>query len=180
MTKKPKNITVAVPRTASPAEVVRSANRWRDSYNPLRGLTMARAVALMEDAQRGVMADLQWLYGSEIGIEATDSDLMTIIEKTSAGIADMGWQIVIADERTRGFDRKLAEEQQAFLQGSYEQCDNLFDAIQHLVLARFRGFSHLQPWLKGDWTIEHLEPLPQWNVVRDGTSSRWAWNPGAM
>ena len=159
---------------------IAAANRWRENYNPLRGLSMARAVALMEDAQRGVMADLQWLYGSELGIEATDSDLMTIIEKTSAGIADMDWQIVLADEKTRGFDRKLAEEQQAFLQGSYEQCENLFDAIQHLVLARFRGFSHLQPWLKPDWTIEHLEPLPQWNMVRDGTSSRWAWNPGAM
>jgi len=157
-----------------------AANRWRENYNPLRGLSMSRAVTLMEDGQRGVMADLQWLYGSELGIEATDADLMTIIEKTSAGIADMDWQVVVADEKTRGFDRSLAEEQRSFLQGSYEQCDNLFDAIQHMVLARFRGFAHLQPWLKGDWTIEHLEPLPQWNMVRDGTSSRWAWNPGAL
>ena len=71
------------------ARLVNSANRWRDGYNPLRGLTMARAVSLMEDAQRGVMADLQWLYGSELGIEATDPDLMTIVEKTLAGVADM-------------------------------------------------------------------------------------------
>ena len=86
-----------------------SANRWRDSFNPLRGLTMARAVALMEDAQRGVMADLQWLYGSELGIEATDADLMTIIERTVAGVADMDWQIVTADEDIKGFDKALAE-----------------------------------------------------------------------
>ena len=46
-------------------------------------------------------------------------------------------------------------------------------------MARFRGFSHIQPWLRPDWTIEHLEPLPQWNMVRDGTASRWAWNPQA-
>ena len=52
--------------------MIKSANRWRDSFNPLRGLTMSRAVQLMEAAQRGVMADLQWLYGSELGIEATD------------------------------------------------------------------------------------------------------------
>lgn len=156
-----------------------SANRWRDGYNPLRGLTMPRAVALMEEAQRGVMADLQWLYASELGIEATDPDLMTIIERTVAGVADMDWQVVTADRDARGFDAVLAGEQKAFLEASYNACDNLSDAVEHLVMARFRGFSHLQPWLRPDWTIEHLEPLPQWNMVRDGTSGRWAWNPEA-
>ena len=160
--------------------IVRAADSWREQYNPLRGLTMPRAVALMEDAQRGVMADLQWLYGSELGIEATDADLMTIIEKTLAGVADMDWQIVVADPESRGFDAALAEEQKKFLEASYNACDNLAAAIEHLVMARFRGFSHLQPWLKDDWTIEHLEPLPQWNMVRDGTRSNWAWNPAAQ
>ena len=159
--------------------LVNAANRWRDQYNPLRGLTMSRAVSLMEDAQRGVMADLQWLYASELGIEATDPDLMTIVEKTLAGVADMDWQIVTADPEQRGFDAALAQEQKDFLEASYNACDNLPEAIDHLVMARFRGFSHLQPWLKPDWTLEHLEPLPQWNMVRDGTSSRWAWNPEA-
>ncbi len=153
---------------------------WRDQYNPLRGLTMGRAVSLMEDAQRGVMADLQWLYASELGIEATDADLMTIIEKTLAGVADMDWQIVTADPESRGFDAALAQEQKEFLESSYNACDNLPAAIDHLVMARFRGFAHLQPWLKSDWTIEHLEPLPQWNMVRDGTADRWAWNPLAL
>ena len=161
------------------SRLVSAANRWRDSYNPLRGLTMARAVSLMEDAQRGVMADLQWLYASELGIEATDCDLSTIIEKTVAGVADMDWQIVAADAESRDFDQALADEQKDFLESAYTSCDNLPEALEHLVLARFRGFSHLQPWLKPDWTIEHLEPLPQWNMVRDGTASRWAWNPQA-
>ena len=78
--------------------MIERANRWRDSFNPLRGLTMSRAVQLMEAAQRGVMADLQWLYGSELGIEATDPDLMTIIERTIAGVADMDWQIITAQD----------------------------------------------------------------------------------
>lgn len=156
-----------------------SANTWRDRYNPLRGLTMQRAVYLMEAAQRGVMAELQWLYGSELGIEATDPDLMTIIERTVAGVADMDWQIVTADEKMKGFDAVLAQEQKDFLEESYTQCDNLASAIEHLTMARFRGFAHLQPWLKPDWTLEHLEPLPQWNMVRKGTSSDWAWNPRA-
>ena len=155
-------------------------NRYRESYNPLRNLTMARAVSIMEQAQRGMMADLQWLYGSELGIEATDPDLYAIIERTISGISDMDWHIVTADEDAIGFDAKLAEEQKDFLAGSYSACDNLASAIEHLAMARFRGFSHLQPWIKPDWTIEHLEPLPQWNMVRDGTRTDWAWNPQAL
>ena len=159
---------------------VESWNRYRESYNPLRNLTMARAVGIMEQAQRGMMADLQWLYGSELGIEATDPDLYAIIERTVAGISDMDWHIVTADEYAIGYDEKLAEEQKDFLAGSYSKCDNLATAIEHLAMARFRGFSHLQPWLKPDWTIEHLEPLPQWNMVRNGTRTDWAWNPQAL
>ena len=155
-------------------------NRYRESYNPLRNLTMARAVSVMEQAQRGMMADLQWLYGSELGIEATDPDLYAIIERTISGISDMDWHIVTADEDAIGYDAKLAEEQKDFLAGSYSACDNLASAIEHLAMARFRGFSHLQPWLKPDWTIEHLEALPQWNMVRDGTRTSWAWNPQAL
>ena len=159
---------------------VESWNRYREGYNPLRNLTMARAVSIMEQAQRGMMADLQWLYGSELGIEATDPDLYAIIERTISGISDMDWHIVTADEDAIGYDAKLAEDQKDFLAWSYSACDNLATAIEHLAMARFRGFSHLQPWLKPDWTIEHLEALPQWNMVRDGTRTSWAWNPQAM
>ena len=166
-------------RTDRFTKVITQANTWREKYNPLRGLTMPRAVALMEQAQAGRMAELQWLYASEMGIEATDPDLMTIIEKTLAGVADMDWQIVTADEDARGYDKTLADEQKDFLEAAYTSCDNLPAAIDHLVMARFRGFSHLQPWLKQDWGIEHLEILPQWNMARDGTAARWAWNAAA-
>lgn len=154
-------------------------NRWRDSHNPLRNLTMPHAVALMEAAQRGIMADLQWLYAAETGIEATDPDLMVIIERTLAGVADCEWDIAIVDDDSTGFDPILADEQAAFLRQSYAQCDNLDAAMEHLVMARFRGYSHLQPWLADDWSLEHLEPLPQHNMLRDGTRPNWAWNPDA-
>ena len=160
--------------------LVKSWNRFRESYNPLRNLTMARAVSIMEQAQRGMMADLQWLYAAETGIEATDPDLYAIIERTVSGVSDMDWHIVTADEDAVGFDAKLAEDQKDFLARSYSKCDNLAGAIEHLAMARFRGFAHLQPWLKEDWTIEHLEPLPQWNMVRDGIRTDWAWNPQAL
>lgn len=159
---------------------VTAVNKWRDNNNPLRNLTMPRAVMLMEQAQRGVMADLQWLYAAETGIEATDPDLMVIIERTLSGVSDCEWEIAMVPEDSAGFDKILADEQAAFLRESYAQCDNLDDALEHLVMARFRGFSHLQPWLSPDWSIEHLEPLPQYNMVRNGTRNDWAWNPQAL
>jgi len=154
-------------------------NRMRDSMNPLRGLNMQRAVWLMEEAQRGVMANLQWLYGAETGIEATDPDLMAIIERTVSGIGTLDWQVVVEDERTVGFDKVLAEEQAAFLRESYSQCENLEESFEHLVMSRFRGFAHLQPWISDDWSLDRLEPMQQWNLARNGTRNEWAWNPNA-
>jgi len=166
-------------KKSSTLKKLEATNAWRDINNPLRNLTMPRAVQYMESAQRGVMADLQWLYAAETGIEATDPDLMAIIERTLSGVADLDWQIVAVSDETHGFDASLAEDQAAFLRESYNRCDNLDAALEHLVMARFRGFAHLQPWLAPDWTIEHLEPLPQWNMVRNGTRPDWAFNPRA-
>lgn len=170
-------------KSLTPAQQIKrsldTTNKWRDSNNPLRDLTMPRAVQLMELAQRGIMADLQWLYAAETGIEASDPDLMVIIERTVAGVSDCEDQVETVSEESIGFDRMLADEQAAFLRESFAQCDNLPEAIEHLVMARFRGFAHLSPWIKPDWTLEHLEPLPQWNMVRNGTKNQWAFNPKA-
>lgn len=155
-------------------------NRYRDSNNPLRGLNMPRAVAMMQEAQRGVMANLQWLYAAETGIEATDPDLMAIIERTVSGIATLDWQIITDDERAVGFDQVLADEQAAFLRESYSQCEGLDDAFEHLVMARFRGYSHLQPWIADDWSLDRLDPMMQYNMCRNGTRNEWAWNPEAQ
>jgi len=35
-------------------------HRWRDYYNPLRGLSMPKLVSLLESGERGQYADLQW------------------------------------------------------------------------------------------------------------------------
>src|ERR1700755_936277 len=43
----------------SAAELVRQSNRWRDNYNPIRGLVIARAIAILEAADRGDFAELQ-------------------------------------------------------------------------------------------------------------------------
>jgi len=159
-----------------------ATNRWRDSHNPLRALTMPRAVALMEQAQRGIHADLQWLYGADTGIEATDPDLMVIIERTIAFLSDCAWRVATIDPKTDGYDAPLAEDQAAVLKATYNGIDNLEEAVQHLCMARFRGFAHVAPWLHATdpSRISHLEVLPQWNMVRNGPRGAWAWNPSAQ
>ena len=34
-------------------------NAWRDAYNPLRGMNLARLMALLDAGERGQYADLQ-------------------------------------------------------------------------------------------------------------------------
>jgi hypothetical protein len=58
---------------ADPAAAARRLNRWRDSLNPLRGLTIAAAISRLDQVQRGITADAQWTYQL---IERRDEDLI--------------------------------------------------------------------------------------------------------
>jgi phage gp29-like protein len=158
---------------------LQSLKTWRDSQNPLRSLSMPRAVSLLENAQRGIFADLMWLY--EVGIEEYDADLSVLIERTSAAILDMEFKVAQVRDDVRGFDQSLADEQEEFLRGVYEGIPDLYESLAHLTSARFRGFAHVTPWYKDSsrLAIESLHPLMQWNMVRDGYRGGWAFNEKA-
>lgn len=158
---------------------VQQANLYRDSLNPLRMLTMPRAVSMMEQAQRGIFPDLMWTYGADTGIEGTDADLMVILERSLAAVCDSEWQVEQIDSDTQGFDQVLADDQEAFLREHYEGCENLREAWEHLALARFRGFAHVNPQFGPSGTLCRLEPLDQWNFCRAGSRGAWYWNPKA-
>jgi phage gp29-like protein len=161
---------------------VAQVNKWRDSLNPLRALNMPRAVSMMEQGQRGIYADLQWTYAAETGLEATDTDLMVIIERTISFLSDCAWSVKTIDPETDNYDEALAADQASYLKSVYNGIDNIEDAVQHLGMARFRGFAHLQPWYSptDNAVVTHLEILPQWNMVRNGPRGQWAWNPDAQ
>jgi hypothetical protein len=158
---------------------VRHANAWRDSQNPLRSLTMPVAVRWLDDARRGIFADLQWAY--ESGIEPANPDIVCIRERDEAALRDCEWTIKTIDEDTHSFDATLADEQAAFLRELYENIANLDEAIVHCGSYRFRGFAHVNPWSRQDDPayIEKLHPIDQWNVTRDGYAGPWKWNPEA-
>ena len=133
---------------------------------PLRGLTLARAVALLERGQSGDYADLHWCYKF---VEETDADVFALLERRLSSIAEMDWTIKIVSDDTAGFDKGLAEAQSAALRRAYEQIDNLTEAIEH---PRPRPFGFAFQAQERRW---HLE-LDSGVFATD--ARRW-WNPGA-
>jgi phage gp29-like protein len=176
------NVLVAGGNAALGRQVSR-ANRWRQNYNALLGLTLSRARTLVESYTRGEFADLMWTFGAPFqGIESADADLLALIERRRAALQDFTWHARIVDKAKRrgDFDAKLAEEQQVALYEAYDYIDNLDEALDHLALASFRGFAHVQKHRRPDGDIHHLEVLDQWNVVRDGWMGGWKYNPEAI
>ena len=171
------------PSSGAAAEVSRTvsrANAWREQYNPLRSISMVNAISWLEQAQRGEYADVQWAYSF---IERRDPDLLSIIERRTGAIVQMDWDIKTVERRfkVRGlpFDQALATEQQAMLRGAYDQFSNLYEAIEHLSLATFRGFSHVQ-YLADSQLLKTLGCLDQWNILRNGPNGDWYWNAAAQ
>lgn len=155
-----------------PHRIIIAANKWRDAYNPLRALTLQRAIALQEAYNRGEMADLQWLYSH---IEQADPDLLALIERRNSALLELDWNIKLIpeDRRHAAFDPTLAADQAAALRAEYERMENLYEAVEHLGMAAFRGFSVIEPQDNLFACFDH------WNVVRDGYSGPWKFNPEA-
>lgn len=144
--------------------------RWREQWNPLRHLTIAKAVTLQEQAQRGEHAEVQWAYRI---MERRFAVLSALVERRLAAITQMDWDVHQAAPTVAGYDATLAAEQRSFLRGYYEQVGNLYEAIAHLALAPFRGFSLLE---RAD---TELLPVDHWHLVQDGLRPRWKYNPAA-
>ncbi|MES1261895.1 MAG: hypothetical protein ABUS49_09170, partial [Acidobacteriota bacterium] len=155
-------------------QIVTAANRWRENYNPMRKLTIRRAVELREMGQRGDMAYLQWTYRQ---IERGHPTLSALISRCEGPMLTFDWEIKIKDELPPGATDEMAKRQQATLKDAYDQVDNLKAAIQHLHMAEFRGYAHLQKHRNEGGQVVHLEPLNQWCVCRDGLEGNWFWNP---
>jgi len=159
---------------SSPQLIVARANRWRDFYNPFRHLNIQRAISMMEFFRRGWFADLEWMYSY---LEQNHDTLMALMGRRLDAIAEMDWDIRIADDHPE-FDETLADEQASALRGVYDNMDNLTGeggAIEHLATSVFRGFAHVE--IQGDRNAPHLEPVMQWNIVRDGYRGLWKYNP---
>lgn len=145
--------------------------------NPAYGLTIQRAIRLMESYLTGDFADLMWTFAAPwTGIENSDPDYLAVIERRVGAVKEMNWQIrqwkAKQGDDPNPAKEELAEKQAKVLEGAYERMENVTEAIAHLVMARFRGFSIVEP----DDANGEFIPVDHWNVRRDGLRGDWYFN----
>ena len=149
-------------------------HRWRDQYNPLRGLSLPKLVSLLEAGERGAYADLQWFYHY---MERSDAMIHAVIQRRRAALLACDWDIrVSADEDA---DKGLAAEQAAFLREAYDRVENFRDAVSFMFSGLFRGYAHLEKHFAASGMVTRLEPVEQWFWVRDGLFGVWEYNQDA-
>jgi phage gp29-like protein len=175
-TPKKKSSAPARPQSALPAGS-ESFRKWRDQLNPLRGLTIKKAVTLLDEAQRGIHSNFQWTCRL---VERRFPELSALIARRASALREMDWDIktVAADDADEGL-KTLAEEQAKYLRGIYEGVGNLYEAIDALAMAVFRGFAFLEKIVNADGDLVELRPVDPWNLVQDGQLPRWKYNPDA-
>jgi phage gp29-like protein len=148
-------------------------NQWRENLNPLRGLTMERIVRMIEEGERGALADVQWFYQS---MERADSLIATVIARRRAALMAAEWNVRMEED---GSDQTLAREQAEFLISEYDRIGNLREAVAFLATSTFRGYAHLEKHFGVHEEVSRLEPVEQWFWCRKGMFGEWQYNAGA-
>ncbi len=156
--------------------IIKKQKNWIELTNPLRWLTSARIVQLLEALNRGEMADVQWAFAS---IEESDPDMVALLARSLGPLKAMDYDVKCSDDEDAA---ALAEAQEAQLESAYTRLENLRETIAHLAMAKFRGFAvcqcqdaNGQPAAPGVAT--QLACLDQWNFARDGRRGAFKWNP---
>ena len=149
-----------------------------ERINPLRGVDEWRLGQIFDDARDGIFADLAWLYNE---IEGVEPALSACCEMRESAASECGWLVKTADaDRTRGFDKNLAEEQRGALLAEFGAVeDDLADLASHLVSAFFRGAAHAEPLWNADGSLAGFRKLDLWNMAFDRKTGIWYWNADA-
>lgn len=160
-------------------------DHFRSQLNPLRGLNMPRVIDMLESGERGDYGDLQWTYRM---VEKRSATLRACKRNLASSLMELDHKVKImewaeADPNTKA----LAERQATALTKAYERIENLREALQHLALADFRGFAHLEKAYAPELVsvpggsggvyrpINRLEPVPQWHFGRNGIYGEWEY-----
>ena len=161
------------PRTTL-AALRQKTDDWLVRYNPLHGLNEIEAQMIYDAAREGNFSRLHWLYAN---LEQTDPTLLVCVERRTGALVGLDWRVVA---RPTAKDEALAEEQRAATEEALAKIDNLPDAIAHLGLAFFRGFSHVAPDWDADGLCRHIDLPHSWNFCRTPSTGIWYWNPSAQ
>lgn len=160
-------------------KLLKVADRWRDSYNPLVRLRVTDIAAWLYQYQLGIVSNLTYLYRY---VERRDPTICALIARRTSAIKKLNWEIRTIDEKEipKGYTMADAEKQAQALQEVYDRIDNIPEAVEFLALAQFRGYSHLEKHYDDEGNVYHLEPVPQWNWARAGLLGAWAFNKRSL
>ncbi len=141
---------------------------WIERTNPLRGLSVREAQAVFDAARGGDTQRLHWIFRE---IEAADPTLMTCVERRASALAALPWQVTARPSADPALGAEQRDAAEAFLCG----IENLDEAVEHLGLAFFRGFSYAQPIWEADGGVRRIALLDSWLfLAKDG---RLYFNP---
>lgn len=147
----------------------RAERAWIERTNPLRGLSIREAQAVFDAARAGDTQRLHWIFQE---VEAADATLMTCVERRAAALAGLPWRVAARPSA----DPALAAEQKDAAESLLAGVENLDEAVEHLDLAFFRGFSYVQPLWEPDGTVRRVSLLDSWLFLRDA-AGRLLFNP---
>jgi phage gp29-like protein len=170
------------PGTASDQQdLVRRSNFWRDNYNPLRGLTIARLMALFEQAERGAFSEIQLTLRKA---EKRFPVLKGFAEKLLSSIESLDGRVRVKEQLPAGATPALAEQQRRFLQARYDLLKNFKSSIAQIALADIRGYAVLQKHRYNDGVndgaVEELYWLEPWCWARDGFYGDFYYNENSQ
>jgi phage gp29-like protein len=151
----------------------RPQQSWRDHYNPLRGLSMARMVYMEEAANRGDHADVQWFWDHMV---QTDVTVAAAVAKRLSHVNALDWEIRTVETA----DPYLAAEQADVLRYAYDRIENLAEAATKLAYGIFTGYTLLEKIRTGYGPlINRLEYVEPWFWNLDPKSGQWRFNAEA-
>jgi len=159
--------------------LLKIADKWRDTYNPLLSLKMRQIAAWLYDYQVGIVSNVQWLYRFA---ERRDPTISAMIGRRTSAIKRLNWEIKTLPTKKlpKGFTAAQARAQADALRDTYDRIDNLPEAVEWLALGQFRGYAHLEKHFDTAGNLNHLEPVPQWNWARAGLTGDWFYNERAL
>lgn len=145
-----------------------ASTAWLERTNPLTGMSITDLQNVFDAARGGDTQRLHWIFSE---IESVNPTLMVCVDRRASAISNFSWSV---SERA-AMDGSLSAEQKDAAERFLSDILNFTEALEHLDLAFFRGFSHVQPIWEADGTVRRIELLDSWNFVnRDG---EWFFNP---
>lgn len=154
-----------------------SLGLMNETINPLWNIDERKAQMIYDWARSGNFAQVQYLYNE---IEDKDPTLGVCVTRRTSAVAELDWRVVRSDQRlNRNADKKLIEEQIDCVETAIAKIDNMPEALEHLALSAFRGFSAIAPVHEISGDIKHLDLLDGWNLCFDRKGQSWLWNPSA-